>query len=234
MEFLNHILSNSQTFFLSAFILGLMTAISPCPLATNITAVAFISRKLDNHHKVFQSGLFYTFGRMISYFLLALVLYLGADQLQLSAFFQQHSEKFLGPLLVIVGLVMLNLFSLSFHGLTKSTDYFEKKKKLNFLDAFLIGFLFALAFCPYSGILYFGMLIPMTISHPAGMVLPLIFALAMSIPVVIIAWLLAFMMSSVGKFYNQLQNLGKWFQRLVAVIFIVAGIYYIITINFAG
>jgi len=228
LEFLNQILQRSETPIISAFILGLMTAISPCPMATNITAIGFISRKLENPHKVFQSGIFYTFGRVASYVLLAVVLYLGADQLKISSFFQQHSEKFLGPVLILVGLMMLGILSIRLPAI-KSSDFFEKKKRFTFIDAFMIGFLFAMAFCPYSGVLYFGILIPMTISQPAGLVLPLVFALATAIPVLVISWLLAFMLSGIGKFYNRIQLYERWFRRIIAALFIAAGLYYIIT-----
>ena len=114
MEFFADILENNSIPVLSAFILGLMTAISPCPLATNITAVGFISKDIEKRHKVFYNGLVYTLGRAISYTVLAVVLFYGADQFRISGFFQQYGEKIIGPLLIIIGLFMLDVLKIKF------------------------------------------------------------------------------------------------------------------------
>ncbi len=105
MEFLGNILENSHYSFITAFILGLMTAISPCPLATNITAIGFISRDIEDRKRVFGMGLVYTLGRALSYTALALVLFFGADRMHISRLFQGWAEKFLAPLLILIGLV---------------------------------------------------------------------------------------------------------------------------------
>jgi cytochrome c-type biogenesis protein len=229
-EFLSNLYSNSSTPILSALLLGLMTAISPCPLATNITAMGFISKDLENRKKVFFNGVIYTSGRAVSYTLLAFILYLGADQFKISSFFQQHGEKIIGPLFIIIGLFMLGIIKLNFLGLDKLTNRFQNKKKHTYWDVFFIGFLFALAFCPYSGVLYFGMLIPLTINSASGLILPVIFAVATGIPVIIFAWLIAFTVSGVGKLYNRIKVFELWFRRIVAVAFIIIGVYYVIMI----
>lgn len=226
MEYLLELYSSSTQAWLSAILLGLMTAISPCPLATNITAVGFISKDVENRNRVFFNGLFYTLGRAIGYTGLALVLYLGADQLALSEVFQRYGEKIIGPVLIIVGLIMLDVFRVNFPGLNKLTARMEQKKSWGYIDALLLGVVFALAFCPYSGVLFFGLLIPMTIT--SGMHLPVLFALATGIPVVIFAWLFAYAFSNISKFYNNLKAFEKWFRRVIAVLFIVVGIYTLI------
>ena len=229
-EFLGNLYSNSSTPVWSALILGLMTSISPCPLAANITAMGFISKDLENRNKVFYNGIIYTFGRAVSYTLLAFILYLGADQFRISSLFQQYGEKFLGPLLIIIGLFMLGIIKLKFLGFNKLTDYFQNKEKHNYLDVFLIGFLFAMAFCPYSGVLYFGMLIPLTIQSTSGLLLPVVFAVATGIPVIIFAWLLAYTISGVGKLYNRIKTFEIWFRRIIASAFLGIGIYYSIIV----
>ena len=157
MEFLQSILDNSQYSFLTAIILGLMTAISPCPLATNITAIGFISKDIENSKKVFLNGLIYTLGRAISYTLLAVVLYLGANQMNVSMLFQGWGEKILGPLLIIIGLFMLDVIKINLPGITKLADKIGENKKGSYFSSLLLGMIFALAFCPYSGVLYFAM-----------------------------------------------------------------------------
>jgi len=231
-EFLTGMLENSSFPFLTALVLGLMTAISPCPLATNITAIGFIGKDIENRNKVFYNGLVYTLGRAITYTLLALIIFLGVDQFSVSGIFQKYGEKVIGPLLVIIGLFMLDILKIKFPGMSKLTQRFEKKGAKNYWDVLLLGVVFALAFCPYSGVLYFGMLVPMTVSSASGLYLPVVFAIATGIPVIIFAWLIAYTISGVGTVYNKLKTFEIWFRRIISVVFILVGIYYIITVYF--
>lgn len=229
-EFLSSLYSQNSVPAWSAIILGLMTAISPCPLATNITAMGYISKDIENRNRVFINGIFYTLGRAFSYTVLAFILFIGADQFKVSAIFQQYGEKFLGPLLIIIGLFMLGVTRLNIGGLGKMTEKFKNKEKHSYFDVLFLGILFALAFCPYSGVLYFGMLIPMTIQSASGLFLPSLFAIATGIPVIIFAWLLAYTISGVGKLYNRIKTFEIWFRRIVAVIFLGFGVYYTIVV----
>lgn len=233
MDFLEQWLDSTSTPLLSALILGIMTAISPCPLATNITAIGFISKDIENRKRIFLNGLWYTLGRAITYSALAFILYLGANTFHIAKFFQTNGEKFLGPLLVIIGFFMLDIIKINFPGFNNILSHFEKKEKKNsYWSALFLGIIFALAFCPYSGALYFGMLIPMTISSSSGLVLPVVFAIATGLPVIIIAYLLAFSISSLGSFYNKIKTFEKWFRRVVAVAFIIVGFYYVVMFYF--
>lgn len=229
-ESLTNLLANSSIPFLSAFILGLLTAISPCPLATNITAIGFIGKDLENRNRVFFSGLIYTAGRAISYTTLALILYFGADQIKLSGFFQQYGEKIIGPLLMVIGLVMLGIIKINFLSTGKLTERFQLKKRKGYLHVLLLGIIFALAFCPYSGVLYFGMLIPLTITNASGLYLPIIYSIGTGIPVIIFAWLIAYTVSGVGGLFNKIRIFETWFRRVIAVLFLGVGLYYTITI----
>ena len=228
MEFLTNLLENSTMPWLSAFVLGLMTAISPCPLATNITAVGFISKDIKDRNRVFINGLLYTLGRAISYTAIALIIYFGADQFKFSGFFQRYGEKIVGPLLIIIGLFMLDVIKIKFPGMSGLTSKMEAKTKWGYLDAILLGMVFALAFCPYSGVLYFGMLIPMTVASASGLYLPIVFAMATGIPVIIFSWILAYTISGIGGVYNKVRTFEIWFRRVIAVLFILVGIYYIV------
>lgn len=228
MEILQAILDNSQYAFVTAFVLGLMTAISPCPLATNISAIGFISRDIENQKRVFYNGLTYTLGRAISYTGLAVILYSGASKMQVSMLFQGWGEKILGPLLILTGLLMLDVIKLNFPGLSGLTDKIGERSKGSYWSALLLGMVFALAFCPYSGVLYFVMLIPLTISSASGLYLPVVFAIATGLPVILFAWLLAFAVGNVGKMYNRIKVFELWFRRVVSIVFIGIGIYYIV------
>jgi cytochrome c biogenesis protein CcdA len=233
MEFLTNLLENSTMPWLTALLLGLMTAISPCPLATNITAVGFISRDIENRNRVFINGLLYTLGRAISYTAIALIIFLGADQFKFGGFFQRYGEKIVGPLLIIIGLFMLDIIKINFPGFTSLTSKMQDKKKWGYLDAVLLGIVFALAFCPYSGVLYFGMLVPLTVASSAsGLYLPVVFAIATGIPVIVFAWIIAYTISGIGGAYNKIRIFELWFRRVISVLFIIVGIYYIIRVYF--
>jgi cytochrome c biogenesis protein CcdA len=232
MEFLTNLLDNSTMPWLTALLLGLMTAISPCPLATNITAIGFISKDLEDRNRVFFNGLFYTLGRAIAYTGLALIIFLGVDQSKFSGFFQRYGEKFIGPLLIIIGLVMLDIIKIKFPGFGGLTSRLQNKKRWGYLDAILLGLVFALAFCPYSGVIYFGMLVPLTISSTSGLYLPIIYAIATGIPVIVFAWIIAYTVSGIGGAYNKIKIFELWFRRIISVLLIIVGIYYIIRVYF--
>jgi cytochrome c-type biogenesis protein len=167
--FFTGLYENSHIPVLSAFFLGLLTAISPCPLATNITAIGYIGKDLEPQTRVFYNGLVYTLGRAFSYWALAALLFIGADQFKIASFFQQNGEKILGPLLVVAGIFMLGLIRINLPGIKLFSKKLEEKNHWNFWNVFLLGVIFALAFCPYSGVLYFGMLIPMSIGSVKGL-----------------------------------------------------------------
>ncbi len=229
MDFLQSLLENYNIPILSAFVLGLMTAISPCPLATNITATAFISKNISSKRKVFLSGLLYSLGRGFSYTVIGLILYFGASKFHIARFFNQNGEKYLGPLLILIGLIMLNIIKFNFLG--KSN--FQEKLSLKFKDkgilgSFLIGVVFALAFCPYSGALFFGMLVPMTITSVDGLYLPIIFAFGTGLPVILFTYLLAFTAGKVGVFYNRITKIEKVMRTVAGAVFIITGLYYVL------
>ncbi|MDE5423799.1 aromatic aminobenezylarsenical efflux permease ArsG family transporter [Ancylomarina sp. DW003] len=227
MEYLDQLLAQSNLPIFSAFLLGIMTAISPCPLATNITATAYISKSLGDKKKIFISGLVYTLGRAISYTVLGVILYFGASKFDVSSFFHSYGERLLGPVLILIGIFMLDIISFNFPGVGRITEKLNGEKiKGSYWGALLLGIIFALAFCPYSGILYFGMLVPISISSPDGLFLPFVYAVATGLPVIIIAYLLAFTLSGVGNFYNKVKSFEFWFRKVAAVIFIIAGLYF--------
>jgi len=229
MEFLQQLADSSNIPLLTAFILGLMTAISPCPLAMNITATSYLSKEITDKRRGLFNGIFYTLGRMFSYTALASIIYFGASKLQIARWFQQIDPLWIGVFLVVIGVLMLDFVKINIPFLGKLTSTISRKNmERNYLNAFLLGVVFALAFCPYAAVLYFGGLIPMTVASASGLLLPPVFAFATGLPVIVIAWLLAYSVSNIGKFYNQMQFFDKWFKRIVAAVFILVGIYYII------
>lgn len=172
----------------------------------------------------FRNGLLYTLGRILSYTLLGVVLILilkeGSNMFGIQKTIGVWGELVLGPLLFLIGLFMLlgdrlNLPQFGFQG---NAEGLARKGGW--------GALFALAFCPTSGVFYFGMLIPMSATATAGYLLPVVFAIATAIPVLVVAWILAFSVQQLGSFYGKMQKVQKWMNRIVGVLFIVIGIYY--------
>jgi cytochrome c biogenesis protein CcdA len=228
MEFINSLIDNYNIPVLSAFLLGILTSISPCPLATNITAVAFISKDIKTPKYTILSGLFYTLGRGISYTLLTMLIYFGISSFFVSGIFQGWGDKILGPVLIIIGLVMLDVIKIN---LKNNNQIIEKTKlwlaKKGYLGSLVLGMLFAFAFCPYSGVLFFGVLIPLVIKSHSGLLLAPVFALGTGLPVIIFSVLIAFSMRIVGKAFNIVQKVEKYFRLLVVFIFILVGFYYL-------
>lgn len=228
MDFLQSILDSFNVPILSAFILGLMTAISPCPLATNITATAYISKNISSKRKVLLSGILYSVGRAFSYTVIGLVLYFGASKFHVARLFQQNGEKYLGVLLIIIGLIMLNVIRLDFLGKSNFQERLsERFKGQGLCGAFLLGVVFALAFCPYSGAIYFGMLIPMTISSASGLYLPIVFAIGTGLPVILFTYLLTFAAHKVSYVFNKITKVERVMRYVAGGVFVIVGIYYV-------
>ena len=232
MDILQTWLEGSEVPVLTAFLLGLLTAVSPCPLATNITAIGFISKDIESKDRTFLLGILYTIGRMVAYSLLgALLIWMlrrGFDTFDLQSKVSQWGEMLLSPVLIVMGLVMLfgDRLPLSGFGLNAS----EKSGRLRGAwGSLLLGILFAMAFCPTSGLFYFGMLIPISASATGGYALPAVYALATGLPVVIVAWIIAYSIGNIAGFYKKMQVFQKWLNRMVAVLFIIVGIYYAYT-----
>ena len=228
MELLQTLLDNSTMPVLTAFLLGLLTAISPCPLATNIAAIGYIGKDIEDRHSVFRKGLLYTLGRVVAYTLLGIVLIgiirSGASMFGVQKFIGTWGELLLGPLLIVIGLLMLfghrlNLPQFVFNGQG------ERIAKKGGWGAFLLGVLFAMAFCPSSGMFYFGMLIPLSATATMGYLLPVVFAVATALPVLIVAWILAFSANEIGRFYGRVKTIEKWLSIIVGLVFIIVGLY---------
>lgn len=178
---------------------------------------------------MFTNGILYTMGRVLAYAVLGAILIAilrkGADTFALQNGISEWGELLLAPALILIGLFMLlgdklRLQKFGFSATAKT----EKLKGA--WGSLLLGILFALAFCPTSGLFYFGMLIPMSAIESEGYLLPIIFALATGLPVILVAWILAYSMAGIGKFYNRVQIFQKWLNIIVAIVFILVGVYY--------
>lgn len=228
MEWLNELAQNREAPIFAAFALGLLTAIAPCPLATNVTATAYIAKTITDKKKVLLSGLLYTLGRVFSYTLIGAIIYFGASKFQVAKLFQGNGEKYIGFVLIVIGLIMLDVIKLNFIKGGNFTDQLsEKFKTKGLLGSFLLGALFALAFCPYSGALFFAMLIPMTLSASAGLALPVVFSIGTGLPVILFAFVIAFSMEKLGMYFKAITKVEKVMRFVAGLVFILTGMYYI-------
>jgi len=235
MDLLNFLgtMGESPVPIVAAFFLGLMTAISPCPLATNITAIAYISKRIDSSRHTLLTGFVYTLGRMAAYIAVASVIIFFGMNIQIVALGLQHyGERLLGPFLILCGIYLLDIVHFDrlpggdwFSGFTSGIS--ARLAEKGYLGAFLLGVIFALSFCPFSAVLFFAMLIPLAIGAGDPVFIPAVFALATGLPVIVISFLLA---QGIGKCKGLIETIGTaevWIRRLVAAVFIVVGVYYI-------
>jgi cytochrome c-type biogenesis protein len=224
---LSGILGDVNIPVLSALLLGLITAISPCPMATNIAALAYVSRRAQERRYAVITGALYTLGRMFSYSVLGVIIIVAGLEIPgVASFLQDFGEQVLGPLLIAIGVIMLiiNKISLSLGG-GKLSSIGEKVADWGMIGGFLLGALFALAFCPYSAVLFFGVLIPLALKSDGGVILPTVYAIGTGLPVLVFGALLSFGVARVSSWLNAVTRAEKVIRIVVAIIFIGIGIY---------
>ena len=216
--------------FIASFFIGLMMAISPCPLATNITAIAYVSRRIENSRHTLLVGVIYTLGRMLTYVAVAaLIVYLGLGKQEIALALQKYGGQLLGPLLIVIGLIMLEVIRIDFIKMPGGGDKLkEKLADKGYLGSFLLGVIFALAFCPFSAVLFFGMLIPLALKTGDAIMVPSVFAFATGLPVIVFSTLLVTSVNKVGQIMNKVTVFEKWVRKIVAVLFLIVGAYYAI------
>jgi len=215
---------------LSALLLGLITAISPCPMATNIAAIAYISRRVTDRKYAIITGALYTLGRMFSYSVLGiLIVVIGLEIPGVAALVQDIGEQVIGPLLIVAGLIMLIIDRFSFgQGGGKLTLVGGKVADWGMIGGFLLGAIFAVAFCPYSAVLFFGALIPLALSSSGGIMLPAVYAIGTGLPVLVFGTLLSAGVAGVTSWLNAIARAERIIRILVSLIFIGVGTYYVV------
>ena len=227
---LSGILGNLNIPVLSALLLGLITAISPCPMATNIAAIAYVNRRVKDRRYAVITGLLYTLGRMFSYSIIgALIIVAGLEIPGLASFLQDFGEQILGPLLIVVGVVMLNINRMPFSlGGGRLSSIGEKVANWGMIGGFLLGALFAIAFCPYSAVLFFGVLIPLALKSAGGVTLPAVYAIGTGLPVLVFGVLISLGVARVSTWLNAVTRAEKIVRVVVSIIFIAVGIYLVV------
>lgn len=252
MPYLDTVLSPSTFPLVSAFVLGVLTMVSPCPFCSDVTAIAYLSKNIRSRSAIFWNGMCYVLGKCVSYLLLAMVFIFGAQVEEVRHFFEHYGEPALGPFLIVVGVLIgwmgyrearhnHNEEDLDEHHehvphkLIRRLSASEHPLMGSGLGAFFLGFVFALAFCPYSGLLYFGTLIPLTLLQPVSWswLMPVCFGLGDALPVLIISLVISYSMRSMGSIHNNLKKTEIWLRRACVVVFVGFGLYLTVS-TFSG
>jgi len=209
-----------------AFWLGVTTSISPCPLATNIAAISYVSRKTGSVRSIFTAAALYTLGRTIIYLLVGFVVTRSLLSIpRLSLFLQLNMNRILGPLLIVVGVILLGFVEFNIGSGGMSERLKQKVEKAGIWGALILGLLFALTFCPVSAALFFGSLIPLAVRHSSAFVVPGLYGIGTAVPVLVFGILMAVSTQAMGKAFNRLTVAELWIRRAMAVIFLGTGIY---------
>lgn len=213
--------------FGSALWLGILTSISPCPLATNVAAVSFLSKKITHPVFVFIPGLVYTLGRMCAYAILGWIIISSLLSVpEVAQFLQKYMGIALGPILILAGLILLEIINIPLSGLSLSEKHHNRIVESGAPGAFLLGVIFALAFCPVSAALFFGSLIPLALNSKFSVTLLLIYGIGTALPVLIFAFAIALGVKSLSRWFNQMTRLEYYMRKITGIIFIVVGLYY--------
>lgn len=212
----------------SAFWFGILTSISPCPLATNIAAVSFLSKKINHPKLVLQSSIAYTVGRMLTYTVLGTVIITSLASVPTTAnFLQKYMNKILGPILLFVGLFLLDVVKMNMPSLSISQDKQVTLAESGIKGSFVLGAAFALSFCPIAAALFFGSLIPLALKNTYGIILPFFYGIGTGVPVVIFALGIAMGVTSFSKWFHKVTTLELYTRKITGIIFILVGIYFI-------
>ncbi|WAC07230.1 MAG: aromatic aminobenezylarsenical efflux permease ArsG family transporter [Thermodesulfobacteriota bacterium] len=220
----------------SALWLGILTSVSPCPLATNIAATSYLSKNVVHPNAVLRSGIAYTLGRMVAYALLGFIIVKALLGVAVIAqFLQDYLNKLLGPILIIAGLVLLDVIKINITGFVLSPENQQKlAQRGDITGSFALGLLFALSFCPISAGLFFGSLIPLSLQNQYGAILPIIYGLGTGLPVLLFSVCLALGAQSVTKWFHRVGHLEYYARKITGGIFIVAGLFYLWTYVISG
>ena len=236
----------------AALYLGILTSISPCPLATNIAAISYVGRKVGDSRWVLAAGLLYTLGRCLLYLALAVLLATTAMSIPaVSLFLQKYMHLVLAPIFLLLGMILVGLIAISGGGAVMTEGMQKRIDSMGIWGALLLGVLFAVAFCPTSAAWFFGLLalimgsdvgvgasaigaklaavgvsLPEASLPGATLVLPVIYGVGTAVPVLLVAFLLAYSAKSVGKTYNMLSKIEWWARQITGWVFILAGVFF--------
>jgi cytochrome c-type biogenesis protein len=213
--------------------LGILTSISPCPLATNIAATTYIGKQINSRYATVLAAAAYTLGRTLSYVLISILIVAGLISIPgVSMFLQIHMNKILGPILLVTGLFILGLIRIRVPSMAFNTNMLQKLGDSGFFGAVVLGFLFALSFCPVSAAFFFGSVIPLSLKYQSTFILPFGYGVGTAAPVILFAMIIVYSTRMAARFFRKLSVVERWFRRITGVVFVGIGIYFILTYLF--
>lgn len=213
---------------LSAFVMGLIVIACPCTIASNVTILTSVLNRNISISKLFSKICAYILGRMVAYLGVAYLLYFFSDVILISELLQEYFGMLLGPLFLLVGLLMLDIIHI--HGLeNKCLVWMNRWNNSDRLGgAFFLGLIMAFAFCPYGALIYFGMMVPLSISADFGVFVPVFFSLGTAVPIVLVSLLLFWGWESNKSLFSKFQRFEWWLRRILAIFFIISGFLFIL------
>ena len=215
-------------FIISAFILGLLVALNPCQLAINLSALTYLNNRSDKQHPLMSKGLLYVLGRSITYSILGIILSILIQQglnIEGVRTLMSKGEDILPYLLIIIGVYLIYrmLHHHDHHG-EECHSCGKTIKRSGPLGALALGLMLAMAFCPETAIMYFGMLLPMSVANTLGWIAPVAFALGAALPVITMAYLFSKAAEKAHGFEATFKHFQQWANGVFGLAFIVAGI----------
>ena len=210
----------------SALWLGILTSLSPCPLATNVAAIAYVGQRVGHPRAVLIAGVLYTLGRTVCYLAVGTLLVTSLLSAPIvSNFLQRYLSKLLGPILIVVGMFLLEMLRLNFAGTGLGEKTQKRAERMGIWGAAFLGFLFALSFCPVSAALFFGSLIPLSVQYRSHILIPCLYGIGTGLPVLVFATAIATGMGTIGKIFDRMTQFEVWGRRITGTVFIMVGIY---------
>lgn len=214
---------------LTSLWLGILTSISPCPLASNIAAISFVSQRFENKKIILFSSFLYILGRSLAYIIIAfLIIKISINVPKFSMFLQIHLNKILAFLLILVGLILLEIIKIPSIGFNISEENRKRIDRFGLFGSLFLGIIFAFSFCPVSAGIFFGSMIPISISSNSIFTLPFTYGIGTALPIFFFAILIFLSVELVDKFYHNLKKIEFYARKITGVIFILVGIYYVL------
>ena len=174
------------------------------------------------------AGSAYTFGRMIAYTILGTIIITSIVSVpSVANFLQKYMNRVLGPILLVVGLFLLNVIRLNISGFSLSKEKQEFLAESGAKGAFLLGAIFALSFCPISAALFFGSLIPLALNSKAGIMLPFFYGIGTGLPVMLFSIGIALGVLSASRWFHKMAMVEKYTRKITGIIFVLVGLYFI-------
>jgi len=215
----------------TALWLGVLTSISPCPLASNIAAISYIGKSIAQPRRVLLAGVLYALGRVLMYVLLGSVLIASlVNTVSLSDGLQRKMNQILGPVLILAGMLLLELLRVKAIGSGPSQALTERVGRWGLCGAMALGALFALSFCPVSAALFFGSLIPLAMATGGSIAMPSLYGVGTGLPVILFAGVIGFGARALSSSFQRVAEMERWARRITGVVFILVGLYY--TLNY--